>query len=357
VPQSLGISAAHLPQDQAEQLLNRSGQATDDRKSAIHARTGAAPKRKRHSSNVKNVLRWLIEQHGRKIGITELNFADYAEAHKVSRRNAERWLRAGDKALNKNSRAALAKLFAPALPQLRPDFFRAKTASQFARYLEEHSDNNVHIMLPSERPVVQPEVRQLAKLHLGGIWSLYRYSFDNMETIAREVLHVFEEGNRVLFRFHFRIGGLDLAEPAQSVGEVVPVGDAFLLIGLEASQATHMSRIRTLFLRQATHHPLAGKYRFGILSSISPTTREPCAARVLLSRVKLPSSDLEGFIRSHACFLKEEEFDKQVPANFAKTLKFIFSNRVKNQRGDRVLTTSSPIYYADLLGVDITHGD
>lgn len=289
----------------------------------------------------RDILTWLIRNHGSKVGVTEENFPRRAGESGISSRHARRWLRGDVARLTSHSKKQLAALFRPGLPHLRPEFFDCPTAHEFAAKLKERPAHDVHILLPAMSEVVGPPDIGAARDQLHGFWLLYQFAFDNTGALCQEIVNVFEQDGLLRFRWHFRAR----ATHAQGTlfhadGQVLPIGDSYAMIGLDGLAPKTHARLRMLMLRQTAPHAILGYHRFGILTSVSPVTREPCAARVLMRRVSAPQSE-EDFVTENARFISRRQLARIFSSKRAEAVLDMISNARSAQRRDFVLTTET----------------
>lgn len=322
----------------------------------------ASPKRRDDggpaASAIRDILAYLIERHGAQVGINSDTLVHHAGRVGLSARTVKRWQREAVAKINVPSRTKLVKLFKPALPHLTEDMFTAKNAFEFADKLQRHPTFDVHVLLPSDRQVISRESLAFATDQLKGIWLLYRYSFDDTGTICQEVIDVKRDDNRLTFSFHFRVNSSEQGgQLLKAFGEVLPIGDSYLMLSLEAAPNPERSRARTLLLRRTEPHYIFGQYRFGLLQSISPYTREPCAARILMRRAEVTRpADMAQFIKQHARFMKDAELDSVFPQARADRVREILSNKLGEPGGKHILTTNTNIFNARMFAESAERG-
>lgn len=283
--------------------------------------------------NVSEVLFYLIDNFGNRVGVSRDNFAGLISRRQgVDYDQATKWLTTKQKSIREANRKKLAEFFRPALPQIDADWFHDKTLEQLKALIQNHCSNDIWIRLPLPKPfATDGDIGEMQQL-MAGYWTMYRFAFEGSGKVSKELLHIWCKGTETVFRNYYRVTR-DTEEGVlwHADGTLVAMPHMYGLFGVQTSPGSDLPRLRVMFLRRETMNVIKNRRRFGILMGLDPDGMEPSAGRTLLVRTNKPAADTPDavFAAQHAVYLDAKEFVAAMGVNGENALRII-SNRINN---------------------------
>jgi len=261
-----------------------------------------------------DLFRYLVGEYGEEIRLTASNQTQLAK--KISDRLKKNSMALGYRTIlkqlltgeqyqapNTHTRTCLTSLIVEELrdrlPGINSAWLDESTLGALKRRIKRaekaHAERNiaasgesvVQFRIPTRRPIMEQLRTELCHHYVCYRFALERVSGTGQNLVAREVITFSESGDNIEFLMSFRIGTNDGNPQELFRGQVMPLGQSLLCVGVHVDPVgiEDRDRGRTLFMHRNTF--VDENARFGIMT----TTRaeggfEPCAACILLFRVQ-----------------------------------------------------------------------
>jgi hypothetical protein len=251
------------------------------------------------------ILRTLIQEYGSALHIPagDNQIATYiAQETSLAQGTILALLNGSTKRMNQNTRTKLAAFFnRVAVPQIQPLQLSSRSLAEFK------AKRTVSGILPLVIPAdYHNKVRSVEKW-LCGIHIVYRYSLDFIDTgdVAREVLHIWNNGQFLEFKMSFinQTGG-DYPPVFYFQGPILLVGRSVLLcgtnIGTNSAEREH-DRVRAIVIDHDNAGGDTHDCKIGLMTSTRPRRdHAPCTASTIFIRAQWPVADsaVEELVRT-----------------------------------------------------------
>jgi hypothetical protein len=211
-------------------------------------------------------------------------------------------LNGSTKRMNQNTRTKLANFFnRAAVPQIQP---LQLSSSSLAEFNSKRTGSGViPLTIPAD---YHKKVRAVEKW-LCGIHIVYRYSLDFIDTgdVAREVLHIWNNGKFLEFKMSFiNQTGTDRTPVFYFQGPILLIGRSVLLfgtnIGVNTAEREH-DRIRVIVIDHDNAGGDTHDCKIGLMTSTRPRRdHAPCTASTILIRTQwsVEDSAIEELVRT-----------------------------------------------------------
>jgi len=289
------------------------------------------------------ILSYLIQQYGSRIGVDSSNFVDICvERNLLSSRGAENLLNGETQKLTSKSRNAIMAIFEPAIRNLKTHWLKANSLQDLINKIERPMQSgNGEAML--ELYLVRGAdarneklTNELSNELVGYNFISYRYAFENTGRIAKELLSIYDSGGGdIRFKYYFRVGPDSVKTFRVCSGGLIAVSTSIVLVGVYTDIENQKSRIRTLMLLSEDHddkQPVNHfNQRVGMMMSGLPSTNrlrdEPGTSIVFLERLETMGLLSEDVVMNHINWIEAEDIEKENWHPNAKIITDLISNQ------------------------------
>jgi hypothetical protein len=239
--------------------------------------------------------------------------------------------------INDNTRRKLAGFFNRiAVPEIQPVWLLSPSIEKFEAQRTEALRTQSSV-IPLTMPADYRPMAAVLQNWLCGVHIAYRYSLDFIDTgdVAREVVHIWNDGAVLQFRMSFiNPSGGEIGPIHHHEGPVLLVGRTAVLIGMNVEPKTSQheyDRARIIFIDHDHGGGDTQDCKIGLMTSTRPRRdNAPCTASTILLRTqwKVTEPQLEALIDSATVI---RSLDETIEKDFGKThaayIKVFLDNR------------------------------